>query len=219
MTWQEYQESVARLYEQTEGFGKVRRNVYIPDRITGEPRQIDVLIEMSERGHTLKILVDAKYHAKPLDVTVIEGVLSLSDAVGTNKAVIVTASGLTEPAKKKAEILGCDIRILALEDALDLIVPDKWKMCHNCHNDCIVLDQEGVLSLKNGKALWWLAGQCRECKTGFVYCQDCGLKFYIKKDESYICDCGHEWICTEKGLFVQLANGSQDCQEDDKCYH
>jgi hypothetical protein len=71
VTWQEYQESVASLYEQLEGFGRVGRNVYIPDRITGEPRQVDVMIEMSERGHTLKILVDAKYYAKPLDVTVI----------------------------------------------------------------------------------------------------------------------------------------------------
>jgi hypothetical protein len=62
-----------------------------------------------------------------------------------------------------------------------------------------------MIQMKNGMILWWLAGQCRECKTGLVHCQDCGLKFYIKKDESYICGCGHEWVCNVDGLFMQLA--------------
>ena len=41
MTWQEYQEAVAVLYEQADGFGNVIRNVMVPDKITGQPRQID----------------------------------------------------------------------------------------------------------------------------------------------------------------------------------
>lgn len=52
MKWQEYQEAVAVLYEQLDGFGTIRRNVYLPDLVTGQPRQVDVMIEMTERGHT-----------------------------------------------------------------------------------------------------------------------------------------------------------------------
>ena len=49
MTWQEYQEAVAVLYEQADGFGNVSRNVMVPDKITGQPRQIDVLIEIEAK--------------------------------------------------------------------------------------------------------------------------------------------------------------------------
>jgi len=38
MTWQEYQEAVAELYEQTDGFGNVSRNVMVLDKITGQPQ-------------------------------------------------------------------------------------------------------------------------------------------------------------------------------------
>jgi hypothetical protein len=40
MTWQEYQEAAARPYEQAEGIGTVRRNAYLPGRVTGQKRQI-----------------------------------------------------------------------------------------------------------------------------------------------------------------------------------
>lgn len=102
MKWQEYQEAVAAFYEQLEGFGNIRRNVFLPDLVTGQSRQIDVMIDLNERGHSLSILIDAKFHSTPLDVKDIEEVAALSQAVGANKAVIVAANGFTEPAKTKA---------------------------------------------------------------------------------------------------------------------
>jgi hypothetical protein len=61
MEWQEYQEAVAILYEQAEGIGVVCRNVLLPDKVTGQMRQIDVLIELEANGHQISILVDAKF--------------------------------------------------------------------------------------------------------------------------------------------------------------
>ena len=68
MSWQEYQEAVALFYEQVDGFGNVKRNVMVPDKITGQPRQIDVLIEIEAKGHPLKMVVDAKFHSAPVNV-------------------------------------------------------------------------------------------------------------------------------------------------------
>ncbi len=204
MTWQEYQEAVACLYEQLEGFGEVKRDVRLPDIVTGQSRQIDVLIELKERGHTLRMVIDAKFHSSPLDVKDIEEVAALANAVGSNKAIIVAANGFTAPATVKAEFLQCDVRILSLEEALDLIVPDKWKMCPFCNSDCIVLDQDGIVPFDGGGWFWWLAGQCRECKSGRVHCQDCGEKFYIKFGESANCGCGHEWFATADGISISF---------------
>jgi hypothetical protein len=105
MDWQEYQEAVALLYEQMEGIGKVRRNVFLPDLITGQRRQVDVVIELNERGHSLSMLIDAKFHSTPLDVKDIEEVVSLSRAVGVNKTIVVAANGFTSPRWRRPDSL------------------------------------------------------------------------------------------------------------------
>ena len=204
MTWQEYQEAVAQLYEHLEGIGVVKRNVFLPDLITGQRRQIDVLIELTERGHSLRILVDAKFHSTPLDIKEIEGVIALSQAVGANKTIVVAANGFTAPALVRAEHAQCDVKTLTLEKALDIVVPDKWKMCPICNKDCIVLDQDGITRFENGLFFWWLAGQCRECQCARIHCQDCGKKIYIENGEAVVCGCGYEWSNSIEGIFIQF---------------
>lgn len=204
MTWQEYQEAVALLYEQTEGFGRVSRNLFVPDKVTGQPRQIDVRIEFEAKGHSMKLKVDAKFHSVPIDVREIEAVLALADAVGASKAVIVAVNGWTDPAKAKAKHAGCDLELLSVEQALDLIVPGKWKMCPACSADCIVLDQDGAVQSNDGLIIWWLAGQCRGCKCARIHCQDCGVKAYIELSEVYVCGCGHAWSSTEEGVAIEF---------------
>lgn len=192
------------LYEQADGFGCVRRNVMIPDKITGQARQIDVLIELEAKGHSVKLVVDAKFHSSPIDVKEIESVLALANAVGASKAVIVAANGWSAPAAIKAEHAGCDLRILSLEDALDLIVPDKWEMCPCCQRDCIVLDQDGALITEDGLVFWWLAGQCRECMYSFAWCQECGSYLEIPRGQSSECGCRHLWENLEDGVNLTL---------------
>ena len=204
MNWQEYQEAVAVLYEQADDFGRVERNVMVPDKVTGQPRQIDVLIQIEAKGHSIKLVVDAKFHAVPIDVRDVESVLALAESVGANKAVIVAANGWTEPAKVKADHAGCDLTLLSVEDALDLIIPDKWKMCPSCGEDCIVLDQDGVTPLDSGLVFWWLAGQCRKCQCARVHCQDCGEKEYVEKRNSWVCGCGHRWLSTDEGVAIEF---------------
>jgi hypothetical protein len=93
----------AILYEQAEGIGVVRRNVLLPDKVTGQMRQIDGLIELEVKGHQIWILVDAKFRKDKLDVKDIEDVLALVEAVNASKSVIVAANGWTGPAETKAD--------------------------------------------------------------------------------------------------------------------
>lgn len=208
MTWQEYQEAVARLYEQAEGIGTLRRNVLIPDKVTGQNRQVDVLLEIESKGHLVKMLIDAKFHAVPIDVRDVEGVLALAQAIGANKAVIVASNGWTDPAKRKADFESCDLTLLGIEEALDLIVPEKWVMCSVCGKDCVVLDQAGAIETQHGQVIWWLAGQCRECKAAFIHCQDCGEQFWLQKDEDTVCPCGYTWFCNEDGTCLDILGDS-----------
>lgn len=209
MKWQEYQEAVALLYEQLDDLGTVRRNVFIPDKVTGQPRQVDVLVEIRAYEQTLRLLVDAKFHQDKIDVKDVEEVLALADAVNAPQAVIVAPNGWTEPAAKKAKHANLSLRLLDLEDALELLVPDKWEMCPNCKRDCIVLDLANMIGLGGGW-LWFLAGRCRECKFGFVWCQDCGANLDLPFREKVVCGCGHEWESTDDGLQVCITEDEPD---------
>lgn len=203
VTWQEYQDAVALLYEQLDDLGTLRRGVTIPDKVTGQPRQIDVLIEIRAYGHMLRLVIDAKFHGEKIDVRDVEGVLALAEAVNASQAVIVASNGWTDPAAKKAEFANCTLRLLPLEDALDLLVPDKWGMCPNCKRDCIVLDMDGATELR-GAWLWWLAGKCRECKHGFLWCQECGDNLDLPFAQDIICSSGYAWQSGAEGLLVTV---------------
>lgn len=192
MNWQEYQEAVGQLYIQAEGLGEIWKNITIPDRITNQPRQVDVWLEINAKGHKIGILIDAKYRKHKIDVKDVEEVVALADAVGADKSVIVALNGWTAPAETKAKAVGLDLRLLTLEEALDLMVPDKWFICPGCENDCIVIDCQGGMVVDG---MWSLltAGRCRECQMAAVYCWDCGERMLLGLQEQVRCGCGHQW--------------------------
>ena len=202
MDWREYEEAVAMLYEQAEGIGTVTRNARVADSTTGQLRQIDVLVTLTERGHSLAIVIDAKFRASKVDVREIESVRSLATAVNASKAVVVAANGWTRPAERKAAASGIDLQLLTLDEALDLLVPDKWSLCPTCLRDCIVLDHDGALDME-GLWLWWLAGRCRSCGSGFAWCQECGAYLHIPAGSTELCTCGHRWLVTRVGMEIQ----------------
>jgi hypothetical protein len=83
-----------------------------PFQVTLERLHRGVDIELDAKGHTLSILIDAKFHKDKTDVKTIEEVLGLADAVGANKAVIVCANGWTEPAENRASFSGIDLKLV-----------------------------------------------------------------------------------------------------------
>ena len=203
MNWQEYQQIVAQLYEQAEGIGTVYENITRADKITGQSRQIDAWLEIETKGVNLGVLIDAKYHKQKVDIKTVEEVLALADSVGAASSIIVCSNGWTKPAQKRAKFSGMSLRLLSFEEAIEIIEPNKWIVCPTCENDCIILDQDGMVQ-NMGLILWWLAGQCRECKTARVWCQDCRYKVRIPKNESHICSCGHKWEAWPDGIHLTL---------------
>jgi Restriction endonuclease len=215
MTWQEYQDAVGALYEDMQGIGDVYRNKYIPDKVTGQKRQVDVWCEKEVGEHLIKILIDAKRRNEKIDVKDVEEVLALADAVNADKTVIVTNSGWTEPAKKKADFCRMDLRILTFDEATNLIVDGKWLMCSNC-DDCVILNEDGFVGLNDGTVFWWLGGKCRRCKTLVINCQDCGIYLSIPKNSSEICSCNCEWTNESEGISIRFVETYDEEFEDDE---
>jgi Restriction endonuclease len=208
MDWKEYQDAVARLYEQADGIGHVRKNISIADRVTGQSRQVDVLIELDAKGHRVTILIDAKFHKDRVDVKTVEEVAGLATAVCANKTVIVCANGWTKPAEKFAAFSGIDLELMTVEDAVELLDPEKWQLCPICENDCIVMNQNGALIIDE-LLFWWIAGQCRQCKTGAAWCQECGQQLLVPLSSCKDCSCGRTWATTDAGMTLRLQGGDQ----------
>jgi hypothetical protein len=193
MDWQEYQEAVGKLYTRLESMGTIQKNIYRPDKITGQKRQIDVWWEVNLGDHQINVLVDAKLKSRSIDIHDVDRVAALANAVNANKAIIVTNNGWTQPAKKKAEFIGMDVRILSIEEALDLVIPNKWMMCYEC-DECVVMDMDGILYLEKDELFFdWYAGRCRECKNLYLYCPQCGSRTIIEDSDPWKCNCAHTW--------------------------
>jgi hypothetical protein len=205
MKWQEYQEAAARMYEQADGIGNIHRNVFLPDRVTGQPRQIDVLLEVQAKWHTIRILIDAKFRRRRIDVKDVEGVLGLAQAVGADRSVIVAANGWTQPAKAKADFYSAELVLLDIDEALELVVENKWQLCPSCNVDCIIMNHEGSILIEDelGAGISvYLAGQCRQCGLAFLWCWACGEEGYLEPGESYVCWCGHAWSSEPPSMTV-----------------
>ncbi len=200
MKWQEYQEAVGQLYEQMDELGTIKKNITIPDKVTGQARQVDVWWEIKFENHTFKILIDAKKRKENIDVKDVEEIIMLAQSVKADKAIIVTNNEWTKPAEIRAKFDGLDLRILTFDEATDLVVEDKWLMCKICQEDCVVLDQSGFTT-KSGILTWWLGGKCRSCDSIYVNCQDCGGKGITNEKTEYICNCPTKWT-SEKGMLI-----------------
>ena len=207
MTWQEYQQAVSKMYETMTDMGIVKHNIRIPDKITGQKRQIDTWWEIKINGHRINVLIDAKYRKGKIDIKDLEEVEALAASVKAHKIIIVTNKGWTKPAMKKANFCDIDLKILKIEDALDLIIPDKWFMCHDCPDECVVMDSDGILYREDSGLFFdWYAGRCRKCKNIYFHCPGCGKRIILENDDEYICYCKHVWKKNDDELFIKFEN-------------
>lgn len=112
---------VERLYEDSDV--TVQRDVRLPARGSARmrTRQIDVLITRAVAGLLVRIAIECKNEAKPVDVKTVDAFLSALQDVGIppQYGIMVSASGYTEGAVERAEKEGLQLQIL------DGLTPDR----------------------------------------------------------------------------------------------
>ena len=102
--WRQFESAVASFLAALDPSAKVTKDVQLPDRDTGYPRQRDVWIEgMVCRLFPVKILVSCKHTASKLDQQDIDAFLGELRSSGAHKGVLYSRSGYTGPALKKAD--------------------------------------------------------------------------------------------------------------------
>ena len=87
------------------------------DRVTGESREVDVLVTATTATYTVNLGIEVVAWSRPADTPWIEKMRAKHENLPIDKLILVSESGFSAPAKKKAEFYR--IETLTVEDACE----------------------------------------------------------------------------------------------------
>jgi hypothetical protein len=94
----------------------------LPDRQTGQDREVDVCIEAEVGGYPMIVSMECRDHSRPADVTWVEQMGAKHGRLPTNALVLASRSGFSKAARKLAEMSG--IHLLAYKKVTEQAVRD-----------------------------------------------------------------------------------------------
>jgi hypothetical protein len=125
--WEKFEVAVERFVAAFDPSVTVRRNVMLPDRDTGHPRQRDVwVITKVCNLFEVNILISCKKWSTRLDESDIDAFAGELRSSGAHKGVIYAEKGFTKPAIEKAQVLGISCCKLYQNESAD--IPDSLKL-------------------------------------------------------------------------------------------
>lgn len=121
--WNLYEHRVHEKFKLLYPNAIVEYNAAIKGVMSERSRQIDTLITNTINNIEYKIVLDAKYFAKKIDVKIVESFISFLKDVKINKGVLVTNFGFTKSALNRAKNDPSDIelQILTIDELPDYI--------------------------------------------------------------------------------------------------
>jgi hypothetical protein len=99
---------------------RIMPDAKIPDKDSGELRQVDIAIYVTDGPYQMFIIVEVRDRKKPVGSGYVDEIKGKRDSMDADAAVIVSKSGFTKPAIQKAEKQ--NIRIMTYDEALK----DSW---------------------------------------------------------------------------------------------
>lgn len=112
-----FQKLIFLVNQQLAKHGHVVESPLLTDTVTGELREVDVLIETSIAGYEIKLAIECIDRKRKADTPWIEGILQKHKNLPTDKLILVSRSGFSVAALKKAEFY--NLPVFTLEDAIE----------------------------------------------------------------------------------------------------
>jgi Restriction endonuclease len=208
-SWEVYERMIARMIADQSGTDVcVTANARIIGKISGRSRQIDVLMDARhDTDNTRRVIVDAKKRRRKIDVTDVEALLGVMVDVGATHGYLVSPSGFTKAAEKRAQ-MEVSIRIVPV-DRLENFDPSTWPKCKvaGCGDGRVFWDGYPELSMKlrpmkGGEEVLVLflhyVGKCDRCGMFHVWCTRCDEILAVPTvgddDIGHQCRCKLPWF-------------------------
>ncbi|MFJ8334582.1 restriction endonuclease [Streptomyces sp. NPDC094437] len=100
--WRAYEKQIAKLLTSLDPNASVRHNVSIAGFISGVPRQIDALAEGVMVGQEMRVVAEAKCHARRVSIEMIDGFVGKLLDLGAERGIFYSAAGFTDGAIGRA---------------------------------------------------------------------------------------------------------------------
>lgn len=111
--WREFEELVTRIERNLSPGGAVVTSPdKIPDKVTGQIREVDASIRYKVGSADILIMIECRDRNTTQDITWLEQIKSKKDSVGAHQTIVVSKEGFTEPAKRYAQHYGLALRQL-----------------------------------------------------------------------------------------------------------
>lgn len=104
------------------GDARVLESAMVTDKISGKPREVDVLITTNASGYEVHIAIEVVARGRRADTPWVESMHSKHSSLPTDKLILVAENGFTSPALQKAKFHG--IEAVTIETALAA----DWKL-------------------------------------------------------------------------------------------
>jgi len=104
---------------------KVTGNASVPERVTGQPRQVDVFVEIPTGRRLLRVGIEVRDKSAPLDLPEVEQLVAKLSKLDLDYGCIVASSGFTASAEREAARNGIEVRTLQ-----EIEKPDWWRAEH-----------------------------------------------------------------------------------------
>jgi tetratricopeptide (TPR) repeat protein len=118
MDWQQYEREIEEQFRQAYPSAQVTHDAKLVGKFSKVERQIDLLIEEHASDFALRIVVDAKYRGRKIDVSDVEAFIGLTRDVEAHTGMMVALEGYTPAAVSRAhnDDLDMILDVLNFED-------------------------------------------------------------------------------------------------------
>lgn len=180
--WKIYETDVKNYTAKLDVNATVEHDVNLPGKISGTPRQIDVLVRGTVAGEEIVIAIECKKYAKKLGIGKVDEFVGKLEDIGVDRGVLYSFEGVTAPALARAKgavqpriTLG-DLKMPkpVLPDWQSIVPEIKFPKFGDCPSpvcrlgDIVWKDWEQ----ESGEVI--KAGKCTACGVDVVRCPTCG---------------------------------------------
>ncbi|MDT0394229.1 restriction endonuclease [Streptomyces edwardsiae] len=100
--WRAYEKQVADLLTEVDPSASVQHNQMVPGWISGVPRQVDVLVDGSIAGQSVRVVVEAKCRGRRLTIEAVDGFVGRLLDLGAERGIIYSAADFSDGAILRA---------------------------------------------------------------------------------------------------------------------
>ena len=102
MDWKEYEKEIHSWLVENYPAADISYNAKLPGFFSKTDRQIDVLVEDRIAGSAIRLVVDAKYHYRKIDVKDVEAFVGMLRDVKAHKGIMISSEGYSRSAINRA---------------------------------------------------------------------------------------------------------------------